>query len=225
MQNTGFCRTSGTRRCIHQAFKAKFCPGPEIFLAALIANQNNFHGLLIATMKARKSQKVWVDRRIAELEDDRKYCHPRWPQEEKYIKLEIKRVKSLPLLNSFGAWFYLDWIVLILIILTTATSVVYYYQDDSATRYLYTRTISIVNLLVWLRLLKYVRPFHGIGTLVIILGETVTDFLNWAFLFVLLLVPFTAGFWINFGAVSTHPVDGYKEGMVFVLLFCCMYLK
>lgn len=174
-------------------------------------------------MKARKSQKDWVERRISQLADDRQYCHPRWPQEEKYIKLETKRVKSLPLLNSFGAWFYLEWIVLILIILTTATSVVYYYKDDTATRYLYTRTISIVNLLVWLRLLKYVRPFHGIGTLVIILGETVTDFLNWAFLFLLFLVPFTAAFWMNFGAISIHPVHGYKYGKVLVMLLCFLH--
>ena len=171
-------------------------------------------------MKARKSQKNWVDWRIAQLQDEKQYCHPRWPQEEKYIKLEIKRVKSLPLLNSFGAWFYLDWIVLILIILTTVTSVVYYYLDNSATRYVYTRTISIVNLLVWLRLLKCVRPFHGIGTLVIILGETATDFVNWAFLYLLLIVPFTAAFWINFGGISIHPVEDYDEGIVFVILFC-----
>lgn len=163
-------------------------------------------------MKARKSQKDWVDWRIAQLEDEKQYCHPRWPQEEKYIKTEMKRIKSLPTLNSFGAWFYLDWIVILLIIITVATSVVYFYKDNSSTRYLYTRTLSFVNLLVWLRLLKCVRPFRGIGTLVIILGETVTDFVNWAFLFLLLLIPFTAAFWINFGDVSIHPVKGYNEG-------------
>ena len=165
-------------------------------------------------MKARKSQKNWVDWRIAQLQDEIQYCHPRWPQEEKYIRLEIKRVKSLPLLNSFGAWFYLDWVVLILIILTSATSVVYFYFDNSTTRYVYTRTISIVNLLVWLRLLKCVRPFNGIGTLVIVLGETIIDFVNWAFLYLLLLIPFTAAFWINFGDISIHPVEGYHEGIV-----------
>jgi hypothetical protein len=66
-----------------------------------------------------------------------------------------------------------------------------------------------MNLLVWLRLLKFVRPFRGIGTLVIILSETLGDFINWAFLFFLILVPFAASFWINFGPLSEHPVHGY----------------
>ena len=68
-----------------------------------------------------------------------------------------------------------------------------------------------MNLLVWLRLLKYVRPIPGIGTLVIILGETRSDFANWAFLFILLLIPFSASFWINFGAISMHEVHGYHR--------------
>lgn len=140
-----------------------------------------------------------------------KYCHPRWPQERKYIEHEIKRVKSLPLFDDFGAWFYLEWITLILILATITTHFVFYEIDTSATRYIYTRTISIVNLLVWLRLLKYLRPFPGIGTLVIILGETTGDFVNWAFLFLLLLIPFSAAFWINFGDISIHPVEGFHD--------------
>lgn len=146
------------------------------------------------------------------MEDEKQYCHPRWPQERKYVDLEIRRVKSLPLLNTLDAWFYLEWVVLFLIIFTTATHVVYYFEDTNATRYLYTRALSIVNLVVWLRLLKYVRPFPGIGTLVVILGETANDFFNWAFLYFLVLIPFTSAFWINFGALSIHPVKGYENG-------------
>lgn len=120
----------------------------------------------------------------------------------------------MPLLSSFGAWFYLDWFLIASILLTVITGAVYHKEDNTATRYLFTRTISVVNLIVWLRLLKYVRPFQGIGTLVIILGETLADFVNWAFLFLLLLVPFMAAFWINFGSVSIKPVKGYDEGIV-----------
>ena len=138
-----------------------------------------------------------------------KYCHPRWPQEKKYIEYEINRVKSLPQYNAFGSWFYLDWAILILIIATIITHFLFFVNDSFVVRYVYTRVISIMNLLVWLRLLKYVRPFPGIGTLVIILGETRGDFINWAFLFFLLLIPFSAAFWINFGPLSIHDVHGF----------------
>ena len=140
-----------------------------------------------------------------------KYCHPRWPQEQKYLEYEINRVKSLSQYNAFGTWFYLDWIILILIIATIISHFVFFIDDSSVSRYIYTRVISIMNLLVWLRLLKYLRPIPGVGTLVIILGETGGDFVNWAFLFLLLLIPFTAAFWINFGALSIHAVHGFKE--------------
>ena len=139
-----------------------------------------------------------------------KYCHPRWPQERKFIEYEINRVKSLPQYNEFGAWFYLDWVILILIIATIITHFMFFFDDSHVSiRYVYTRVISIMNLLVWLRLLKYIRPFPGIGTLVIILGETSGDFINWAFLFFLLLIPFSAAFWINFGPLSIHEVHGF----------------
>ena len=146
---------------------------------------------------------------MEQLEYDLKYCHPRWPQEQKFVKHEIKRVRNLPLFDAYDAWFYMDWVILFLIVLTVVTHFVFLYIDTSAMRYLYTRTISIMNLLVWLRLLKFVRPFQGIGTLVLILSETSGDFLNWAFLFFLILVPFTSSFWILFGALSPHPVHGY----------------
>ena len=140
-----------------------------------------------------------------------KYCHPRWPQERKFIEYEINRVKSLPLYNELGLWFYLDWVILILIIASIISHFFFFFDNSYVSRYVYVRVISIMNLLVWLRLLKYVRPIPGIGTLVIILGETSNDFANWAFLFFLLLIPFSAAFWINFGAVSIHEVHGYHR--------------
>ena len=162
------------------------------------------------TFKSRKSQRNWKRWKLEQLEYDLKHCHPRWPQEQKFVKHEMKRVRALPLFDAYDAWFYMDWIILFLIILTVITHFVFLYIDTSAMRYLYTRTISIMNLLVWLRLLKFVRPFRGIGTLVLILSETTGDFLNWALLFFLIMVPFTASFWILFGAVSPHSVHGYR---------------
>ena len=163
-------------------------------------------------MKTIRSQKHWITWQTQKLQQDLQYCHPRWPQEEKALQQEIKRISKLQRFSGTDAWFYYDWVVLFVTLSAIAMHFVYFRVATDEMRDAYTRTLSVVNLLVWLRLLKNVRPFPGIGTLVIILGETSGDFINWAFLFFLLLVPFSASFWIIFGGVSTTPVQGYETG-------------
>lgn len=161
-------------------------------------------------MKTIKAQTYWVEFQTNELEQDLQHCHPRWPQEEKTVRSEIKRISKFKKSLGADAWFYYDWVVLVVMVAAIASHFIYYKVDTNAARYVYTRILSIANLLVWLRLMKYVRPFPGIGTLVIILGGAIGDFVNWAFLFFLLLVPFAASFWIIFGGISTHPVRGFR---------------
>jgi hypothetical protein len=160
-------------------------------------------------LKTSRAKNHWVKWQTEKLEADLRYCHPRWPQEAKAIKYEIKRIKKLKGFSAEDAWFYYDWIVLIVMIAALAMHIAYYKVENDDIRYVYTRILSVANLIVSLRLLENVRPFPGIGTLVIILGETSGDFINWAFLFVLLLVPFSASFWIIFGGLSLHPVDHF----------------
>lgn len=162
-------------------------------------------------MKTIRAQKHWVKWQTNELQQDLQHCHPRWPQEEKTVRREIKRINKLKKSAGADAWFYYDWVVLVVMVAAIATHFIYYKIDTNTARYVYTRILSIANLLVWLRLLKYVRPFPGIGTLVIILGGAIGDFVNWAFLFLLLLVPFSAAFWIIFGGISTNPVPGFEN--------------
>lgn len=166
----------------------------------------------LATLKTIKAQKHWIKWQTDELEEDLKYCHPRWPQEGKVLRQEIKRISKLKTFSGTDAWFYdYDWLVLLVMLVAIVTHIAYYKIDTDQTKNVYLRFLSIVNLLVWLRLLKNVRPFPGIGTLVIILRETSSDFINWAFLFFLILIPFSSAFWIIFGGVSHKPVAGFES--------------
>ena len=162
-------------------------------------------------MKTVKAKTHWIKWQTEKLEKDLEFCHPRWPQEAKAVKYEIKRVNKLKGFSAEDAWFYYDWIVLIVMIAAIVMHIVYYQVAHDDIRYVYTRILSIANLIVSLRLLEIMRPFPGIGTLVIILGETSGDFINWAFLFFLLLVPFTASFWIIFGGLSLTPVTSFDK--------------
>ena len=164
-----------------------------------------------ATLKTVRAKSHWIKWQTEKLQEDLTYCHPRWPQEAKAIKYEIKRINKLKGFSADDAWFYYDWIVLIVMIAALALHVVYYKVANDDIRYVYTRILSIANLIVSLRLLENMRPFPGIGTLVIILGQTSGDFINWAFLFFLIFVPFSASFWIIFGSLSLKPVLHYDE--------------
>ncbi len=170
-----------------------------------------------ATLKTARAKSHWIKWQTEKLQEDLTYCHPRWPQEAKAIKYEIKRIKKLKGFSAEDAWFYYDWIVLIVMVAALVMHIVYHKVANDDIRYVYTRILSIANLIVSLRLLESMRPFPGIGTLVIILGETSGDFVNWAFLFFLLLVPFSASFWIIFGGLSLKPVMHFNDptGLLF----------
>lgn len=162
-------------------------------------------------MKSVRANGHWITWQTEKLQEDLTYCHPRWPQEAKAVKHEIKRISKVKRFSAEGGWFYYDWIVLVVMVAAIAMHIVYYKVANNDIRYVYTRILSIANLVVSLRLLENMRPFPGIGTLVIILGETSGDFTNWAFLFFLLLVPFTASFWIIFGGLTLNPVASFDE--------------
>ena len=166
---------------------------------------------MTATLKTVRANSHWITWQTEKLQEDLTYCHPRWPQEAKAVKHETKRVNKMKRFSAEGGWFYYDWIVLIVMVAAIVMHFVYYEVENDDIRYVYTRILSIANLVVSLRLLENMRPFPGIGTLVIILGETSGDFMNWAFLFFILLVPFTASFWIIFGGLALNPVTSYDE--------------
>ncbi len=66
-------------------------------------------------------------------------------------------------------------------------------------------------LIVWLRILKYARPFENAGPFVVIFGHVLGDIVKWGFLNAIIVIPFTCAFWITFGATSLKPVAGYDN--------------
>ena len=161
-------------------------------------------------MKSREQQKSWIKWRIQQLDDDLQYCHPRW-HEEKYVKDEMRLIKGLPLLSTMDAWFFFDWFIIILFLVAIALNVSYFRVNTHSVKFAYIRVMAILVILVWLRILKYLRPFPGIGTLVLILGATIGDFVNWGFFYLLLFIPFTSCFWIIFGSRAPIAVPTYSE--------------
>ena len=162
-------------------------------------------------MKTRNRQKKWISWRAAELEKDLQYCHPRWPQEEMYLKSEIKAIRDTPLISTGDSWIYFDWFCLFLILGTIASNVVFFKIDSKITQVVYARIITVLLLVLWFRIMKYARPFEGTGPFVVVFGHIIWDIINWGFLFVIIFIPYACAFWITFGRESQQPVESYSD--------------
>jgi hypothetical protein len=125
------------------------------------------------------------------------------------VKEEMRLIKGLPLLSTIDSWFIFDWLIIVAILVGIGLNLAFFLDGSDKIKSAYIRLLSVLVILVWLRILKYLRPFPGIGTLVLILGATGGDFVNWGFFYLLLFIPFSGCFWIIFGQNAVVPVPSY----------------
>ncbi|XP_028402736.1 uncharacterized protein LOC114525550 isoform X2 [Dendronephthya gigantea] len=179
-------------------------------LILILINIYQMYLQIKTTVKSQKRQKSWMKWRVQQLKDDLQYCHPRW-QEEKYVKEEMGLIKGLPLLSTIDAWFIFEWFIIVAILVTIGLNLGFFIDGSSSVKIAYIRALTLLVILTWIRIMKYLRPFPGIGTLVLILGATGRDFVNWGFFYLLLFIPFTSCFWIIFGGNVVNQVPSYAS--------------
>merc|ERR1712151_36819 len=78
--------------------------------------------------------------------------------------------------------------------------------------------ISFTLTMMWIRFIKYARPFKSIGPFVVMLSSLASDVMRMLYLYAIICIPFFASFWIVFGKVG---VAGYtlKNGEIIYNLF------
>ena len=167
--------------------------------------------LFIDTIITGRELENWREWRASELNKDIKYCHPRWPQETKYLQSEIDAVRNLSLISSTDWWIYFDWITLVLVLASIGTHVAFFCYSTDVFKEIHHHTMIPLLMILWFRLFKYARPFESAGPFVVIFGNVMGDIAKWGFLNSIIIIPFTCAFWITFGAISLHPVDGYDS--------------
>ena len=166
---------------------------------------------------SRKEHQSWITWKTTDLSRDKEYCHPRWPEELRYLEQELKSLRGQRALLFKDAWNHFEWFTCTILLGTVVTYVInYLYHSDTAYRVHMRVAVGLV-IALWLRIMKYARPFRQTGPFVIILGHITADFLKWAVLFFIIYIPYSASFWMVFGGVSPTPVEGY--GTVSELLF------
>eukprot|EP00794_Sanderia_malayensis_P005153 gene5153-5803_t len=158
-----------------------------------------------ASLRERREYLKW---RESEMTKEFEHCHPRWPEERAYLEREITELLASNMSYFVDWWNYFDWLTYISVIATLVAHAVAY-ANESPDAYEAEHVIgSIMLILQWLRLMKFVRAFHALGPFVVILNHVASDTARFAFLFFEFYIPFSAAAWILFGRQS---IPGYSN--------------
>ena len=187
-----------------------------IEIVVILLTINEIRVQVLNTFINRKEHTQWKTWKIQDLERDLEFCHPRWPEEARYLECEIRMIKDAKALHFQDSWNYLEWISCTMIVTAILSHLVNIFLPTSLTYKVHMRILAFLLILLWLRILKYVRPFKGPGPFVQMLGHVVNNIVKWGFLYVVFYIPYAAAFWIIFGGISPKPVEGYSD--VFDLL-------
>ncbi|XP_048759096.2 transient receptor potential cation channel subfamily V member 1-like isoform X2 [Ostrea edulis] len=170
----------------------------------------------------------WVTYRRQQIEEDIKFCHPRWTEESEYLKKELASLDEARPRYWSDFWNVFDWICYVFLITSIATHIVdiFVHSDDLARAHI--RIMSVTIIMLWLRLMKVARAFALLGPFIVMLSHMVKDLLRFAFLYLEFYLPFVCAFWMIFGGSKRDyndyntllEVEGYTNfGDVFYSLF------
>ena len=191
-----------------------------IEIVVILLTINEIRIQVLNTFINRKEHTNWKAWKIRDLERDLEFCHPRWPEEARYLECEIKMIKDANALHFQDSWNYLEWVCCTLIVTAIISHLVNIFLRTEITYRVHMRILAFLLILLWLRILKYVRPFKGPGPFVQMLGHVIDNIVKWGFLYVVFYIPYAAAFWILFGGISPNPVRGYSEVFdLFVYIF------
>jgi hypothetical protein len=180
---------------------------------ACIALLLTFYEMLrqvVITIRSNRSLMQWKNYREKSLCRDKPYSHPQWPDEAKYVDSEIKSVQEHRWLATHDRWVYMDWLALSLIVASAISHVVFFCQGTQEAHTVHVRIMCALLIIIWVRILKFVRPFQGTGAFVASFTRMLGDILLSLFLIVIIFLPYASCFWILFGGLSPSPAIGFR---------------
>ncbi|XP_070555880.1 transient receptor potential cation channel subfamily V member 3-like isoform X2 [Ptychodera flava] len=164
--------------------------------------------------ESKKKFTLWKQWKTEELLRDTEFCHPRWPQERKYIDREIEELNDMGPSYFSDSWNYFDWFVYILLLscaIIHIVDILVQSSDDPTGEDIltkvYHRLFAITIIFLWLRLMKSCRAFRALGPFIVMLGKIVMDVVRFLYLYLEFWIPYCCAFWMIFG------VTGEVQGM------------
>ena len=180
--------------------------GPIFEGIAAIALIINIITEIIDFFKSQQRTKSYKQWREEEIRKDFQYCHTRWPDEQAYLEREIQELKNAKSYYVKDYWNIFDWTTYSLMGLMVFSHLADIKYQSRFTNETVRAVASAMMVCMWLRLLKYARPFKALGVFVVMTGHVVRDTLKILFLAGHIFIPYIAAFWINFGINGT---EGY----------------
>ena len=167
--------------------------------------------------QSRRENKTFIGWRKKEVKRDLQFCHPRWSQEEKFIKQHVKQIKERERFYFQDRWNYFDWVTYVMLIIVIILHVINVTVQSNNYNDIFIRILACSIILVWVRLLKFARPFPSLGPFVVMLDSILGDTIRWGFVFMMFYIPYAVAFWMIFGGRTKTPVKGYDN--VFHMLY------
>ena len=159
--------------------------------------------------QSRRENKKFISWRKKEIKRDLEYSHPRWTQEKTFIKQHVRQIKERKKFYFQDRWNYFDWVTYMMLIVVIILHVVNVVVQNNRYNDIFIRILACTIILVWVRLLKFARPFPSQGPFVVILDNILGDTFRWGFVIGMFYIPYAVAFWMLFGGRSEHPVKGY----------------
>eukprot|EP00794_Sanderia_malayensis_P006340 gene6340-7066_t len=183
------------------AFRPKYYWNLILAFIALTMNIIFMVEQIYAMRKTGYSERLWKKERIENIEEDKRFCHPQWPDERKSLEAQIDVYDRMVGDHYKNPWNYMDCISAIGIIILWCLQFARLYGNlfNLAMRVTIEINIIIIIVLTWLRFMKACKAFPIFGQFIVILGSIITAIGQFAVLFLIFFVPFTAAFWIFFG--------------------------
>lgn len=159
--------------------------------------------------QSRRENRKYISWRKKEVKRDLEYSHPRWTQEAAFIKQHVRQIKERKRFYFQDTWNYFDWVTYIMLIIVIILHVINVVVQNNNYNDVFIRILACTIILVWVRLLKYARPFPSQGPFVVILQYILGDTFRWVFVIGMFYIPYAVAFWMLFGGNSEEPVKGY----------------
>ena len=170
--------------------------------------------------QSRRQNKKYITWRKKEIKRDLEYCHPRWTQEKTFVKQHVRQIKERQKFYFQDRWNYFDWVVYIMLIIVIILHIINVVVQNNRYNDVFIRILACTIILVWVRLLKFARPFPAQGPFVVMLDNILADTIRYGFVIGMFYIPYAFAFWMLFGSRSEHPVKGYDTvyGLIYTVI-------
>ena len=130
-------------------------------VAAVILSGFELYKHLSSFYYMSKAIARWKAFREKSLRHDQRFCHPKWRDENEYLDKEIKDARDERFFSRQDGWIFLDWIALLLVLSGITSHLVFLVIGSRFSRDIHVRIVSFELIVIYIRLLKFTRPFEG----------------------------------------------------------------